>query len=203
MMRSSRPRRPGSMFGQGNPLYGVTGKFGLIGLLVLFITGLLVQVNKPDIDVNALQAVEVTLNAKPYNSAKMGGSLLLPAVDGRVLALAPEAFKVVRPEAMEQLGTGSKVIAGMQAEDAAFWQSGQSKRNFLLAYTLQTAQGKQLVNPKDLDHWQRWHNNTGAWLMLLALILLPYAMLQKPRLSIWITILLYITLVAVYSFWVK
>ena len=65
MMRSSRPRRPGSMFGQGNPLYGVTGKFGLIGLLVLFITGLLVQVNKPDIDVNALQAVEVTLNAKP------------------------------------------------------------------------------------------------------------------------------------------
>jgi uncharacterized iron-regulated membrane protein len=191
------------MFGQGNPLYGVTGKFGLIGLLVLFITGLLVQLNKPSIEVNALQAVEVILNAKPYKSSKMGGSLLLPTADGRVLALAPEAMKVVRPDGIEQLEAGTKAIVGMPAEDAAFWQSGQSKRNFLLAYTLQIAQGKEVVNPNDLDRWQRLHNNTGAWLMLLALMLLPYAMLQKPRISIWITILLYMALVAAYSFGVK
>jgi hypothetical protein len=189
------------MFGQGNPLYGVTGKFGLIGLLILFATGLLVQVNKPAVHTSSLQEIQLTLKAKPYNSKKMGGSLLLPANDGRVLALAPEAFKVIKTNALLQLEAGSKVITGLQPQDAAIWLSGQSKRNFLLAYTLRLANGTQVVHPHDLDHWQRWHNNTGAWLMLLALVLLPYALLQKPKLNIWVALLLFTALWFGYSFW--
>lgn len=65
MMRTSRPRRPGSQFGQNNPLYGVTSKFGLIGLFMLFIIGLVVQLNKHSVETGSLKQVTLQLKAPP------------------------------------------------------------------------------------------------------------------------------------------
>lgn len=191
MMRTNRPRRPGSQFGQNNPLYGVTGKFGLIGLLVLFVIGLLVQLNKPGVKAGTLKQVALQLKAPPYPSKKMKGGLLLPATDGRVLGIAPEAMQVLDTQALQALKADTILIAGLLTSDAAFWQTGQTKRNFLLAYTLQSGGGKMIVSAEKLYSWQLWHNNTGAWLMLLSIMLLPYGLLEKPRVNIWLTLLLF------------
>lgn len=188
--RFYRPRRPAGM-GEGLKLEGMTAKFGLIGIGILMAVGIamLLVTNTPK--ENDLAPVTIEVQAAPYESPKLSSSVLLPVKGARVIALDPATFAAADTTKLNALKNGDIITAWLIKKDAESWNAGEARRDFYHAILLRNADNSWLVDYPSYRKKSRVFNNQGWWLIIFGLLLIPYQLIQRPRLPFWIAIIVF------------
>ncbi len=190
-MRTNRPRRPGSKFGTGNPLDGVTSKFGLFGVLVLFVIGLGVQNNKFKLDEKTLEPIDLIAQNKPFTPKTNQKTILIPLQGGQVVAIDLEAYKAADTSLLYTIEQGTAFTAWLKTTDVAMLQKGYSSKDFTKVFRLQLKSGGWIIHPETYKKIENREGNQGLYLMIFALCLLPYTLVTNPRVPIWATLILF------------
>ncbi len=199
--RFYRPRRPGGM-GEGLRLEGMSSTFGLIGIAILILVGcfMVFVTNIPK--QNELFPIDIELTAPPYLSSKFGKTALLPVTRARVMSLQAATFAAVDSSQLFALAKGEKLLAWLTMQEAKDWNEGVGRKDFYTALLLQKKNGAWLVDYKSYRSKAGKFGSQGWWIILFGLLLVPYQLLQKPKVPIWVAILLYIFSIVVWNVFV-
>lgn len=197
--RFYRPRRPAGM-GDGLKLEGMTAKFGLIGIGILMAVGIamLLVTNTPRQE--NLAPVSIEVQAPPYQSPKLSKSVLLPVKGARVIALDAATFAAADTAKLNDLKKGDIITAWLIKKDAESWNAGEARRDFYHAILLQYADKNWLVDYPSYRLKAMRFNKQGWWLIIFGLLLVPYQLVQNPRIPFWLAILLFAGAVLAWNF---
>lgn len=179
------------MYGDGLRLDGVTSKFGLIGIGLLMLVGVLIIVYTHIPSEKELSSISITLQAPPYRTPKLKNSVLLPVTGAQVLALDPATFAASDTNRLFALQKGEQLLAFMPAPEAENWKEGVGRKDFYKALLLQKTDKTWLVDYPSYKKKVRNFSSQGWWLILLGAILVPYQLIAKPKIPFWAAILLY------------
>ncbi len=179
------------MYGEGLKLDGVTEKFGLIGIGLLMLVGVLIIVNTHIPAETELSSIKITLQAPPYRTPKLKNSVLLPVTGAQVVALDPATFAASDTTQLFALQKGAELIAYLPDAEAKNWKEGVGRKDFYKAILLQKTDNSWLIDYPAYNKKARNFSSHGWWLILLGAILIPYQLISKPRIPFWAAILLY------------
>jgi hypothetical protein len=188
------------MYGEGMELKGVTSKFGLIGIGMLMLVGLLIIVVSDIAGEKDLKPISIELQASPYRTPKLKNSILLPLTDAKVIALDPATFAASDTNQLFALQKGEKLIAYLPAEEAMKWKDGVGRKDFYKALLLQKADNSWLVDYPSYKLKAQRLTSQGWWLIILGAILIPYQLVAKPKIPFWVSLLLYIGALLMFYF---
>jgi hypothetical protein len=170
-----------------------------IGLLVLVGIAILLVTHIPK--EKDLVAIHIELQAPPYRTVKLRNSVLLPVTGVSVLALEPAAFAASDTMQLYALKKGEKLIAYLINQDANNWNNGVARKDFYKALLLQKTDKTWLIDFKSYRKKALGFSSQGWWLIFLGIILVPYQVIQSPKFSIWLALMLYgLLLVSWYFF---
>lgn len=197
--RFYRPRRPGGL-GDGLRLEGMSSKFGLMGIGVLVLVGILMLMVTNIPNKNELGPIDIELTAPPYITTKYGKTVLLPITRARVLSLNAATFEAVDSNKLFALAKGDMLKAWLTAPEAQNWMEGVGRKDFYTAILLQQKSGEWLVDYGQYRRKAARFSNQGWWLILLGCLLLPYQLLHKPKFPIWAAIVCYILFILCWAY---
>ena len=189
------------MYGEGLRLEGVTSYFGLIAIGMLMLVGLAMLLTRNSIKQGQLEPVSIELQASPYATPRLKNTVVLPITGARVMALDPASFAAADTAVLNQLGKGEKLNAWLVREDAEKWNQGAGRKDFYQALLLQKENGSWVVDYPSYSRKAGGYTSQGWWVMLLGLVLLPYQLIRKPKIPVWISLILLAAAVASYYLW--
>jgi hypothetical protein len=199
MYRFARARRPAGAYSQGLPLEGVTSKFGLIGIGMLMAVGIAMLLIRDAPKENNLIPIRVTMQAPPYKTPKVHKSVLLPITNARVLALDPAAFAAADTAALFALKKGEIIDAWLSSQEAEKWNNGVARKDFYRAFMIQNTSGKWIVNYQAYQKKASKFGSQGWWVILLGILLVPYQLIKKPRIPVWITLSVFVIVLVLWN----
>jgi hypothetical protein len=198
--RFGRPQRSRGIYGDGLSLEGVTSKFGLLGIALLIIVGIAMIAISGTPTMDELSPVNIEVQAPAYRTPKAINTVLLPLTHAKVLALDPAAFSAADTTQLFTLKKGEKLIAWLEKEDAVKWNEGVARKDFYKAMLLQKEDKTWIVDYPSFRKKSMAFNNQGWWIILLGAILIPYQLISKPKIPVWVTIAAFITAIIVWNF---
>jgi hypothetical protein len=196
--RFYRPRRPGGM-GDGLKLEGMSSWFGLLGIAVLILVGIAMIAISGTPKMEDLSPVNIEVQAPAYRTPKAIKTVLLPLTHAKVLALDPAAFAVADTQKLFTLKKGEKLIAWLEKEDALKWNEGVARKDFYKAMLLQKEDKNWIVDYPSFRKKSRAFNNQGWWLVLFGAILVPYQLISKPKIPVWVAITVLIAAIVLWN----
>lgn len=196
--RFYRPRRPGGM-GEGLKLEGMSASFGLLGIAMLMIVGIAMITISGTPKMEELSPVNIEVQAPAYRTPKAYKTVLIPLIQAKVLALDPAAFAVADTLQLFSLKKGEKLTAWFEKEDALKWNQGVARQDFYKAMVLQKEDKSWIVDYPSFRKKSRVFNNQGWWLILLGAILVPYQLIPRPKIKVYIAIGLYVLAIFLFA----
>ncbi|MCU0403227.1 MAG: hypothetical protein MUE99_01675 [Chitinophagaceae bacterium] len=189
--RFYRPRRPGGM-GDGLKLEGVSSKFGLIGLAVLMLVGFsMLWINRTAPESDFLP-VTAELSSSPYRSSKMQNTVLIPFTRAKVMKLDAASLAAVDTNVLFSLKKGDILTVYMQKEEAENWLADVGKKDFYTAILLKKVDKEEwIVSYSDFRKKANRLSGQGWWLVMLAVLMLPYQLIRHPKVPIWVALMLF------------
>jgi hypothetical protein len=197
--RFYRPRRPEGI-GAGLRLDGVTNIFGLIGISFLIIVGIAMLLVRNSIKEKDLTPVQITLQAPPYYTPKLHNSILLSITGARVMALEQASFAAADSTLLFSLKKGDNLNAWLTKPEAEKWNEGIGRKDFYKALMLQKSSGEWIVSLKAYQKQANRFSSQGWWLIVLGVILIPYQLLSKPKIPVWVAIGIYVLILLLWIF---
>jgi hypothetical protein len=198
--RFYRPRRPGGAYGDGLALEGVTSKFGLIGIGMLMAVGIAMLLIRSTPKESELAPVAVTMQASPYRTPKLFNSVLLPLTGARVMALDPATFAAADSIMLFSLKKGDNLNVWLTRPEAERWNEGRGRKDFYKALMLQKSSGEWIVTFKAYQKKAERFGSQGWWLIGLGVLLIPYQLLRKPKIPVWIALGVFLIVLLVWNF---
>ncbi len=187
--------------GDGLKLEGMTAWFGLIGIGILICVGIAMIAISDTPSMDELSAVTIEVQAPAYRTPQATKSVLLPLTYARVLALDPASFAAADTQQLFSLKKGEILFAWLKKEDAVKWNEGVARKDFYKAMLLQKEDKTWLVDYPSFRKKSRVFNNQGWWLIILGGIFIPYQLIPRPKIPVWLAIGGFIALViAWYAF---
>jgi hypothetical protein len=196
--RFYRPRRPAGV-GDGLKLEGMSARFGLLGIALLVIVGIAMIAISDSPKMEDLSPVTIEVQAPAYRTPKAYKTVLIPLIQAKVLALDPAAFAVADTIQLFSLKKGEKLTAWLKREDALNWSKGVARQDFYKAMVVQKEDKTWIVDYPSFRQKSRAYNNQGWWLVLLGAILVPYQLIPRPKIKVYIAIGLYVLAILLYS----
>lgn len=195
--RFYRPRRPEGV-GAGLRLDGVTNIFGLVGISFLIIVGIAMLMVRNSSKQKDLTPVEITLQAPPYYSPKLRNSVLLSITGARVMALDPATFAAADSTLLFSLKKGDNLNVWLTKPEAEKWNDGIGRKDFYKALLIQKSSGEWIVPFNAYQHKANRFSSQGWWLIVLGIILVPYQLLSKPKIPVWVILGVYISILIIW-----